>query len=124
MPSSTRSTWRPGRFSMAMYLNAGAQSVAPALFLLNGTYAAALHANNTIVGPAALVANNSTPVAPGETIVMFGTGFGPTVPALVSGGVVSAPAAILFDNVHGDVPVVASTAGYSSPALILTAIKN
>jgi uncharacterized protein (TIGR03437 family) len=136
-------------------LNVSAQILAPALFL-NGAYAAALHANNTVVGPATLVPNNSTPAVPGETIVLFGTGFGVTTPAAVSGAVVSAAApllltpAILFDNVpgqvvsasliatgvyqfnvivpsglpNGDVPVVASTGGYSSPALILTSIKN
>ena len=136
-------------------LNISAQPLAPALFL-NGTYAAALHANNTVVGPTTLVPNNSTPAAPGETIVLFGTGFGVTTPAAVSGGVVSTAAplpltpAILFDNVpgevvfagliatgvyqfnvivpsglpDGDVPVVASTGGYSSPPLVLTSIKN
>jgi len=136
-------------------VNVSAQLVAPALFV-NGAYAAALHANNTVVGPTTLVPNNSTPAAPGETIVLFGTGFGVTNPAAVSGGVVSTPTpllltpAILFDNLpgkvvfagliatgvyqfnvvvpsglpDGDVPVVASTAGYSSPALVLTSIKN
>ncbi len=132
------------------------QLLAPSLFLLSGGYVAALHLNNTVVGPTTLVPNNSTPAAPGETIVLFGTGFGVTSPAPVSGGVVSTPApllltpAILFDNVpgkvvfagliatgvyqfnvvvpsglpDGNVPVVASTGGYSSPALILTSIKN
>jgi uncharacterized protein (TIGR03118 family) len=136
-------------------VNASAQIVAPALFL-NGNYAAALHANGTYVGPTTLVANNSTPAASGETIVLFGTGFGVTTPAAVSGAVVSTAApllltpAILFDNVpgqvvfagliasgvyqfnvvvpsglpNGDVPVVASTGGYSSPPLVLTSIKN
>ena len=136
-------------------VNATAQIVAPALFL-NGSYAAAYHANSTFVGPTTLVPNNSTPAAPGETIVLFGTGFGVTTPAAVSGGVVSTAApllltpAILFDNVpgqvvfagltypgvyqfnvivpsglpNGDVPVVASTGGYSSPPLVLTSIKN
>ena len=136
-------------------LNASVQFVAPALFL-NGAYAAALHANNTVVGPATLVPNNSTPAVPGETIVLFGTGFGATTPSAVSGGVVSTPApmvstpAILFDNVpgtvvfsgliatgvyqfnvvvpgglpDGDVPVVVSNDGYSTPALVLTSIKN
>jgi uncharacterized protein (TIGR03437 family) len=87
---------------------------------------------------------------------LYGTGFGVTTPAAVSGAVVSTAApllltpAILFDNVpgqvvfagliatgvyqfnvivpgglpNGDVPVVASTGGYSSPALVLTSIKN
>jgi uncharacterized protein (TIGR03118 family) len=136
-------------------LNATPQILAPGLFLL-GNYAAALHANNTVVGPPTLVANNSTPAAPGETIVLFGTGFGVTTPAAVSGAVVSTAAplvqtpAILIDNISarvvfagliatgvyqfnvivptglrdGDVPVVASTGGYSSPALALIAIKN
>jgi uncharacterized protein (TIGR03437 family) len=136
-------------------VNATSQPLAPALFLI-GAYAAALHANNTVVGPTTLVPNNSTPAAPGETIVLFGTGFGVTTPGAVSGGVVSTAApllltpAILFDNVpgkvvfagliatgvyqfnvvvpsglpDGDVPVVASTGGYSSPALVLTSIKN
>ena len=137
------------------------QPLAPTLFLsgANANYAAALHANNTIVGPTTLVANNSTPAAPGETIVLFGTGFGLTSPAAVSGGVVAPGAAaplvstpvFLFGNMpaakvvfagliatgvfqfnvvvptglpDGDVPVVVSTGGYSSPALVLTAIKN
>ena len=87
---------------------------------------------------------------------MFGTGFGVTTPAAVSGRVVSTAApllvtpAILFNNVagrvvfagliatgvyqinvvvpsglpDGDVPVVASTGGFSSPPLVLTTIKN
>jgi uncharacterized protein (TIGR03118 family) len=136
-------------------IGVGPQLYAPALFL-NGAYAASFHPDNTIVGPTTLVPNNSTPAAPGETIVLFGTGFGITTPAAVSGAVVSAAAplqltpAILFDNVpgkvvfaaliatgvyqinvvvpsglpDGNVPVVASTGGYSSPALVLTAIKN
>ena len=137
-------------------VTATAQVLAPALFLngTNGAYVAALHSNNTVVGPAAIA--NATPAVPGETIVMFGTGFGATNPAAVSGGIVASAAplalqpAILFDNVpakvsfggliatgvyqfnvvvpsglpDGDVPVVASTGGYSSPPLILTVIKN
>ena len=88
-------------------VNATPQFLAPALFL-NGAYAAAYHGNTSnLVGPAT-VANN-TPAAPGETIVMFGTGFGVTNPGAVSGGVVSAAApllltpAILFDNIPGKV---------------------
>lgn len=136
-------------------LNISPQPLAPALFLING-YAAGYHANGTVVGPPTLVPNNSTPATPGETIVLFGTGFGVTNPPAVSGMVVSAAAplvltpAILFDNVpgtvsfagliatgvyqfnvvvpsglpNGDVPVVISTGGYSSPALVLTSIKN
>jgi uncharacterized protein (TIGR03118 family) len=136
-------------------INVTPQILAPALFTL-GNYVAAQHANNSVVGPTTLVPNNSTPAAPGETIVMYGTGFGATSPIFVSGGVVTTAApllvkpAILFDNVagnvvfygliatgvyqfnvvvpaglrDGDVPVVISTGGYSSPPLVLTTIKN
>lgn len=131
------------------------QPLAPSLFL-QGAYVAALHANNTVVGPTTLVPNNSTPAAPGETIVLFGTGFGVTTPRAVSGAVVTTAApldlvpAVLFGNMpgrvvfagliatgvyqinvvvptglpDGDVPVVVSTAGYTTPALVLTSIKN
>jgi uncharacterized protein (TIGR03437 family) len=137
-------------------VNVPVQVLAPALFT-NGNYVAAYHGGSTnIVGPTTLVPNNSTPAVPGETIVMFGTGFGATNPAPVSGGVVSTAAnllikpAILFNNIpgrvdfagliatgvfqfnvvvptglpDGDIPVVASTGGYSSPPLVLTTIKN
>jgi len=134
------------------------QFIAPAVFLssANANYLAALHANNTIVGPTTLVANNSTPATPGETIIFFGTGFGATTPAAVSGQVVVVPEplvstpVVLFGNMpatvrfagliatsvyqfnvvvpsglpDGDVPVVVSTGGYSTPALVLTTIKN
>jgi len=137
-------------------VNVGTQLLAPSLFT-NGNYVSALHANNTVVGPTTLVPNNSTPATPGETIVLFGTGFGnATTPTAVSGAVVTTPAnlqsipAILFDNIpgtvrfagliatsvyqfnvtvpaglrDGDIPVVISTGGYSSPPLVLTTIKN
>ncbi len=64
---------------------------APAFFML-GKYAVAQHANFTIVGPATLVANNSTPAKPGETIILYATGLGPTNPAIPNGQIVSTPA--------------------------------
>jgi uncharacterized protein (TIGR03118 family) len=69
----------------------------PAFFLLGGKYAAAIHANGKVVGPTTLVANNSTPAAPGETIALYGTGLGNTTPGVANGQVVStaAPTAAL-----------------------------
>ena len=137
-------------------VNVATGPLAPALFL-NGAYVAAQHGSNfTPVGPTTLVPNSSTPATPGETIILYGTGFGATNPAATNGQVITTPAplilapAILFDNVpgkvvfagliatgvyqinvvvpaglpNGDVPVVASTAGYSTPALTLTSIQN
>ena len=64
----------------------------PAFFLLGGKYGVATHSNGTIVGPTTLVANNSTPAKPGETIVLYATGLGNTTPAITNGQVVSQPA--------------------------------
>jgi len=90
-------------------VNISPAPLAPSLFLngTNAAYVAVLHANGTVVGPTTIT--GATPAAPGETIIMFGTGFGATTPAAVSGGVVSTAAplvltpAILFDNVPGKV---------------------
>ncbi len=67
------------------------QAVAPALFTLADGNAAALHANNTIVGPTTLYANDSTPASPGETIMLFGTGFGPGNTPIPNGEMITTP---------------------------------
>jgi uncharacterized protein (TIGR03118 family) len=51
---------------------------APGFFITQNNYVAALHANGTIVGPATLYPNNSTPAKSGETISLYATGLGPT----------------------------------------------
>ena len=50
----------------------------------------ATHANGSLVGPANMLPG-ATPTVPGEVIVVYGTGFGPTSPA-VDGLVLSSPA--------------------------------
>jgi len=68
-------------------------SRAPAFFILSGSYPAAVHANGALVGPAGLIPGvTSTPAKPGETIVLFGTGFGDTNPPLPAGQLVTQPA--------------------------------
>jgi uncharacterized protein (TIGR03437 family) len=61
------------------------QAVSPALFLWKGVYAVALHADYTGVGTPGLIVNSLfEPAMPGETIMLYGTGFGaanPPVPA-------------------------------------------
>ena len=60
-------------------VSAQLQTVSPAFFLWIGKYAAATHLNYTLAaGPA--VSATATPAKPGETIVLWGTGFGPTTP--------------------------------------------
>ena len=68
---------------------------APAFFTLGGSYLAALHADYTLVGKPGLIAGlTSTPAKPGETIQIYGTGFGPTNPPVPSAQLVAAPAVL------------------------------
>lgn len=53
---------------------------APQLFTLDGKNVAGTHANGSPLG-------KTTPAAPGETIVVYGTGLGATSPALIPGQV-------------------------------------
>jgi uncharacterized protein (TIGR03437 family) len=68
---------------------------APAFFTMGGSYVAALHADYTLVGKPGLVAGlTSTPAKPGETIQIYGTGFGPTNPPTPSAQPVATPAVL------------------------------
>ena len=102
-------------------LNAATVSVnvdtfAPAFFLLNGKYIAATHADGvSLVGPTALLPG-ATPAMPGETIVLYGTGFGPTNPATPDGQLVTTPAnlvsnpTVLFGGAPADIAFAGLTA--------------
>jgi uncharacterized protein (TIGR03437 family) len=68
----------------------------PAFFTIdNGAYVAALHADYTLVGSANLLPGVTTlPAQPGETILLYGTGFGPTNPPLLTDQLVASPSAL------------------------------
>lgn len=87
---------------------------APALFSLGGSsYVAALHADYTDVGKAGLLSGvTSAPAKPGETILIYGTGFGPTHPALPSSQLIPTPAA-LANSVQVTIGGVAATVTYA-----------
>jgi uncharacterized protein (TIGR03437 family) len=72
------------------------QQVAPALFTFNGRSIAALHTNFDIVGdPAALRFDRAVrPARPGDTVLLFGTGFGATNPASQAGEIAAAQAPV------------------------------
>jgi len=64
------------------------QAVAPAFFpASDGKHVAATHADGSGVLPAGT--GRSTPAKPGETIALFGNGFGPTNPAIPNGMMVT-----------------------------------
>jgi uncharacterized protein (TIGR03437 family) len=64
------------------------QDVAPAFFLQSdGKHIVATHANGTLIGPTSTT--GATPAAPGEIIVLYGTGFGVTNPAAPEGQLIT-----------------------------------
>jgi uncharacterized protein (TIGR03437 family) len=74
-------------------VQANKQEFAPAFFIFPAEasmYVVATHGNNTLVGNTSLYPGVSTPAKPGEEIVLWGTGFGPTNPTTPSSQVVSA----------------------------------
>jgi len=70
----------------AAAFTAQAQALSPSFFVFNGgPYVAAVHLNGGLIGPAALYPGSSAPAKPGETIVLYANGFGPTNVPVVSG---------------------------------------
>jgi len=66
---------------------AQAQPLSPSFFVFDGTHVVATHLNGTDIGPAALYPGLTTPAEPGETVVLYGNGFGPTSTPVASGAV-------------------------------------
>jgi uncharacterized protein (TIGR03437 family) len=66
---------------------AQAQGTSPAFFVIDGgPYVLGQHgADYSLVGPASLYAGYTSPARPGETVVIYANGFGPTSVAAVSG---------------------------------------
>lgn len=74
------------------------QAYAPGFYTFQGQYAAAIHSDGAYVAPAGYFGSStsSRPAQPGEILAIFGTGFGPTTPAVPAGQIVSG-AALLSD---------------------------
>lgn len=88
---------------------ANVQATAPAFFLFDTAgHVAATHADNTPIGTATSTPPG-TPAKPGELIILYGTGFGPTIPPTVNGQLVTVPAlltsypVIQFNNTSGTI---------------------
>ena len=64
---------------------AQAQAISPSLFVFDGTHVAATHLNGSYIGPTTLYPGLSTPAKPGEIVVLYANGFGPTSTPVVSG---------------------------------------
>ena len=78
--SATLSTFAPSFFTI------GTNSTTKNLYI------AATHANNSLVGPPSLISGvTTTPATTGETIILYGTGFGSTAPGFTGSTTVAAP---------------------------------
>jgi uncharacterized protein (TIGR03437 family) len=70
---------------MSAPFSANLKSVAPSLLLFSGSYVAATHLDNSLLGPASLYPGLSTPAKAGEWVVIYAVGFGLPGNALVGG---------------------------------------
>jgi uncharacterized protein (TIGR03118 family) len=106
-------TTNNGLTSAAVAVNV--DPLAPAFFMIGtnaasgNDYVAAEHASGALIGPAATI-KGATPAEPGETIMIFATGFGPT---LASGDALTVTPTIVIDGIDADV----SFAGAVGPGL-------
>jgi uncharacterized protein (TIGR03118 family) len=101
-------------------------STAPAFFALGAadaagnTYIAAEHADGSLAGPAGLITGlTTTPYNAGETMVLYGTGFGPTTPLAAAGQIpaTALPSAVTPTVTVGGQPATVSFSGLVGPGL-------
>jgi uncharacterized protein (TIGR03118 family) len=101
-------------------VNVTLQSAAPAFFWLTGNkYIVATHADGALAGPTTLINGVTTPVTPGETIVLYGTGFGATSPAPPNNATFPAPLSLatLPTVTIGGAPATVVYAGLIEPGV-------
>jgi len=97
-------------------VTANVAAVSPAFFLWNGKYAVATRPDFTYVGPPGLFPSiTTTPAKPGDTVILWGTGFGATTPAVPPGTLTPSILATVNDQVT--VTVGGLSAEYKGGAL-------
>lgn len=107
-----------GQASSAVTANESAFS--PALFMfdpLGGKYVAAVRSDGQFLGPPNLYSGLTVPAKGGDTVLLFGTGFGPTNPAATIGQTVDGapPTANTVTATIGGVPAPVLFAGLVAP---------
>lgn len=104
--------------SISQPMTAVAQAIAPGLFMNGPRYPVAQNADFSI-----LSANR--PVGPGDAVILYGTGFGPTNPPTSSGVLVSevAPLANLVTATVGGLPATVDFAGIIGVSLYQVNIR-
>jgi uncharacterized protein (TIGR03437 family) len=64
-----------------------AQQYSPSFFVFDGSHVTGTHLDGSLLGPTTLYPGLSTPAKPGETVILYANGFGPTSMPIVSGSV-------------------------------------
>ena len=100
-------------------LAAQAQAESPSFFIIGvGPYVVATHVSGSLIGPASLYPGQTTPAQPGETIVLYANGFGPTATPVVSGSETQSGSLNPLPVVTiGGTPAAVQFAGLISPGL-------
>ena len=62
--------------SFTLPFTATMHAIVPVLFEFDATHVVATHLNNSLIGPTTLFPGSSTPAAPSEQVVVYGSGFG------------------------------------------------
>ncbi len=96
------------------------QTYAPGFYTFGNKYLGAVHLDGVYVAPAGYfgAALVTRPAAPGETLLVYGTGFGPTVP-IVQPGQVFAGAAPLADLSQLRIAIGGAAAGVGFAGLVV-----
>ena len=91
------------------------QPYAPAFFTFdNGKYVAAEHSDYSLLGASGLIAGvTTTPAQPGEVVLLYGTGFGPTSPATPTDQLVTAEASLPANSVQISIGGVAAAVQFA-----------
>ncbi|HEV2444633.1 MAG TPA: IPT/TIG domain-containing protein, partial [Candidatus Sulfopaludibacter sp.] len=87
---------------------AQAQPLSPSLFVFGGgPYVAAVHADGSYLGPASLYPGLTTPAAPGEEVMLYANGFGPTSVPVIGGSAMQSGTLEALPSISiGGVPAV------------------
>ena len=92
--------------------------IAPSFFVFDGVHVVGTHLNGTDLGPTNLYPGLTTPAKAGETVILYGNGFGPTSVPIVSGAENQSGNLPSFPVVTiGGSPAVVGFAGLISPGL-------
>jgi uncharacterized protein (TIGR03437 family) len=96
-----------------------AQPVSPAFFTTSGSpYVLAIHADGSLVGPSNLFPGATTPAVPGETLVAYANGLGPTSVPVVTGSSSQSGELILLPLIQvGGITATVRFAGLLSPGI-------